>query len=352
VNNKGLYFSTDYLENVLDTPVTDPNEVVHYINNNSDSVLTWDYSSVRPKLRKLYEKSKKNQWDPSIDINWDAEFDIEKSVYNDQGEVNTDKFLNTPLEKWGQKEWLNWGIETRKYNISQFCAGEQAGLLFSSKITETIPWYEAKLYASTQVMDEAKHLDSFSRYLNEKLGGGYPVNSNFKQYIDNILSDSRWDFVYLGGQVIGEGLTLASFSHLHSMTKEVILKQMLGYIIKDEARHVAFGVLSLTEAYSDLTDHEIKERQEFAYEASIGLLGRFVQHEVWEKMGVSAKDVVPLVINSGKNRFMRQAVFTKVVPNCKKLGLLDRNNGWLRKKFEEMGVIQFEDMELTDEEIQ
>jgi rubrerythrin len=346
----GLEFSLDELEIILQTPKTDPKEIYYSIKSNHDTIFTWDYSKSRKKIIKLYEKAKKSQWNPSDDIDWNLGVDIEKSALGDLGPINTNKFIGTPLEKWGQKEWLEYRIEAKRYNFSQFCAGEQAALMFASKIVETIPWYEAKLYASTQVTDEAKHLDAFSRYL-EKIGGGYPVNSNFKNYVNNIINDSRWDIVYLGGQVIGEGLALASFSHMYAMTNEELLKQMLKLIIRDESRHVAFGVVSLMEAYEDLTDLEIKERQEFAYEASIGLLGRFVQIEVWEKMGVNPKDIIPLVINSGKNRFMRQAVFTKVVPNCKKLGLLDRNNGWLRKRFEELGVIQFEDMELTDEEI-
>lgn len=347
----GLEFSLDELDLVLNTPVTDPKEIYHFVENNSDTIFTWDYSHSRAKLHRLYEKAKNSQWNPSTDIDWSIDVDIEKSVLTDQGEINSSKFIGTPLEKWKEKEWLEYSIEARKYNISQFLHGEQGALMFASKTVQNIPWFDAKLYASTQVLDEAKHLEVFSKYLNEKLGGGYQVNSNFKNYMSDIIKDSRWDFTYLGGQVIGEGLSLSSFGYLYQLTKEPLIKQILGYIMKDEARHVAFGVISLSEVYENMNDLEIKERQEFAYEASVGLMGRMVQHEVWDHMGVDSKEITPLVINSGKNRFMRQAVFTKVVPNCKKLGLLDRNDGWLRKRFEEMGVIQFEDMELTDEEI-
>lgn len=351
MNDKGLYISEDLLDEILFAKPTDPNEVSHFVKNQSDTIFTWDYSVSRQKLRKLYLKGLRSQWNPEEDINWKIDVDIEKSVILDQGPINKDKFIGTPLEKWKEKEWLEYSIQSRKYNISQFLHGEQGALMFASKTVQNIPWFDAKLYASSQVLDEAKHLDVFSRYLNDKLGGGYTVNTNFKNYMSNIINDHRWDFTYLGGQVIGEGLSLSSFGYLYQMTKEPLIKQILDYIIKDEGRHVAFGVISLTEVYENMNDLEIKERQEFAYEASFGLMGKLVQHEVWDHMGVDSKIITPLVINSGKNRFMRQAVFTKVVPNCKKLGLLDRNNGWLRKKFEDMGVIQFEDMELTDEEI-
>ena len=48
-------------------------------------------------------------------------------------------------------------------------------------------------------------------------------------------------------------------------------------------------------------------------------------------------------------------LFAKIVPNCKKLGLLDAGAtngkpGWLRERFTEIGVIQFEDWADTEEE--
>ena len=38
------------------------------------------------------------------------------------------------------------------------------------------------------------------------------------------------------------------------------------------------------------------------------------------------------------------------MPNCKKLGLLDASGGWLRERFQEIDVIQFEDWVDTGEE--
>jgi hypothetical protein len=99
-----------------------------------------------------------------------------------------------------------------------------------------------------------------------------------------------------------------------------------------------------------MTDAEIKDRQEFAFEASIRMRDRFLQQEVWERMGVKPRDVVPITINDPTRKFFQQLLFAKIVPNCKKLGLLDRNDKWLRHRFEEMDVIQFEDHEDTGEE--
>jgi hypothetical protein len=213
-----------------------------------------------------------------------------------------------------------------------------------------VPWYDAKLYASTQVVDEARHVEVFARYLDEKLGGGYPINAHLEMLLDDIIKDSRWDFTYLGMQIMVEGLALAAFGYLHQLTNEPLLKQLLRYVMSDEARHVAFGVLSLKEVYDGMSDAEIKDRQEFAYEASIRMRDRFLQQEVWRHMGVDPKVVVPLMVNDPGRKMFQSLLFSKIVPNCKKLGLLDRNEKWLRRRFEEMGVIQFEDMENTGEE--
>jgi hypothetical protein len=123
--------------------------------------------------------------------------------------------------------------------------------------------------------------------------------------------------------------------------------------MSDEARHVAFGVLSLKEHYEQLSDAEMLERQQFAFEAAVRMRDRFLQQEVWERMNVDVRTMVKLQLeNEGdKNEDpFQQLLFSKIVPNCKKLGLLDRNDFWLRKKFAEINVIQFEDWVDTGEE--
>ena len=334
--------------------MTPANEIEHVVKNNADSVFTWDYSLTRPPLRKLYEKAKTSQWNGTTDLAWDTEVDIEKTVAADQAAigngVDPNWYADTKLAKWTDKEWLEFGIQSRKWSLSQFLHGEQGALICTSKIVETVPWYDAKLYASTQVVDEARHVEVFARYLDEKLGGGYPINAHLGLLLDDIIKDSRWDFTYLGMQIMVEGLALAAFGYLHQLTGEPLLKQLLRYVMSDEARHVAFGVLSLKEVYDGMSDAEIMDRQEFAYEASIRMRDRFLQHEVWAYMGVDPKTVIPLLINDPTRKIFQQMLFAKIVPNCKKLGLLDRNDFWLRRRFEEMGVIQFEDWENTGDE--
>jgi hypothetical protein len=151
-------------------------------------------------------------------------------------------------------------------------------------------------------------------------------------------------------QIMVEGLALAAFGFLHATTNEPLLKKLLRYVMSDEARHVAFGVLSLQEVYKEMSDKEMKDRQEFAYEASVRMRDRFLQQEVWDRMGVNTKEIAPAMLQDPSRQLFQQMLFSKIVPNCKKLGLLDRNDKWLRHKFEEMGVIQFEDWQDTGEE--
>ncbi len=344
----------DDVDAILAVPLVDPNEIEHILKNNCDSIFTWNYDNARPQLHKLYEKAKTGQWNGTTDLPWETEVDVEAVIAADQAMLGTglaaDQYGETPLAKWGDKEWLQFGIESRNWSLSQFLHGEQGALICTAKIVETVPWYDAKMYASTQVMDEARHVEVFARYLKEKLGGEYQVNVHLRTLLDDIVEDSRWDMTYLGMQVMVEGLALAAFGFMHQLTNEPLLKQLLRYVMSDEARHVAFGVLSLKEAYDEMSDAEIKDRQEFAFEAAVRMRDRFMQQEVWERMGVNTRDVIPLMIEDPTRLVFQSMLFSKIVPNCKKLGLLDRNDSWLRRRFEEMNVIQFEDWENTGDE--
>ena len=344
----------DDIEAILAVTNTDVDEIEHIVKDNADALFTWDYSLSRPQLRKLYEKAKVGQWNATTDLPWDTEVDFEKVISEDQSAISAglspDHYDGTIVEKWNDREWLNFAMDQRRWLLSQFLHGEQGALLCTAKITETVPWYDAKLYASTQVVDEARHVEVFARYLEEKLDGSFQVNAHLRMLLDDIINDSRWDMTYLGMQVMVEGLALAAFGFLHQLTSEPLLKQLLRYVMSDEARHVAFGVLSLREVYDGMTDAEMRDRQEFAYEAAVRMRDRFLAQEVWERHGVDPRDVVPLVLNDPTRVMFQTMLFSKIVPNCKKLGLLDRNDQWLRRRFEEMDVIQFENLEDTGEE--
>jgi hypothetical protein len=353
VTNEELIGRSDVndVDAILAITNTEADELAHAVRAESDAIFTWDYEQSRKPLLKLYEKAKTSQWN-SNDLPWDTDIDQEKVVrenraLQDFGEMD---MTGTVFEKWGDKEWLEFGIQSQNWTLSQFMHGEQGALICTAQIVETVPWIDAKYYASTQVMDEARHVEVFARYLDTKLSGHYPINAHLKMLLDDIISDSRWDMTYLGMQVMVEGLALAAFGFMHQFTTEPLIKQLLRYVMSDEARHVAFGVLSLQEYYAQLSAAEIRERQEFAYEAAVRMRDRFLQQEVWERMGVDVGKAVKVVMNSPDRPVFQSMLFSKIVPNCKKLGLLDAADGWLREKFTDLGVIQFEDWADTSEE--
>ena len=349
----------DDLTAILSVSNTDVDEAIHAVEDNAEAIFTWDYEKGRrPALNRLYEKAKRSQWNGEIDLPWDTDVDQEAVVVNNAVQnlgglmlgIDRSAVDGTPFAKWDTDEWIQLGVQSQNWTLSQFMHGEQGALLCTAKIVETVPWIDAKYYASTQVMDEARHVEVFAKYLDTKLSGHYPINAHLKLLLDDIVNDSRWDMTYLGMQIMVEGLALAAFGFIHQITTEPLLKRLLRYVMSDEARHVAFGVLSLKEYYAELTDAELAERQEFAFEAAVRMRDRFLQQEVWDRMGLDVAQVLPLVMASPQRAMFQSMLFSKIVPNCKKLGLLDANGGWLRTRFTELGVIGFEDNPDTGEE--
>src|SRR5438309_1095695 len=356
--NEELIGRTDIndLEAILAITNKDVDEVAHAVKDNADALFTWDYERTRPALGKLYEKAKRAQWNAQTDLPWETPVDQEAVVVANTlqygGPGGGVDVAGTCFENWGDKEWIDFGVQSQNWTLSQFLHGEQGALICTAKIVETVPWIDAKYYASTQVVDEARHVEVFAKYLDEKLSGHYPINAHLRMLLDDILNDSRWDMTYLGMQIMVEGLALAAFGFMHMLTEEPLLKKLLRYVMSDEARHVAFGVLSLKEFYEGLSESEIRERQEFAYEAAVRLRNRFMIQEVWERLGADPKAVMKFLNENqdpGQQMFQTM-LFSKIVPNAKKLGLLDAGDGWLRQKFTELGVIQFEDWTDTSEE--
>ena len=333
------------LDAILAMTNTDIDSAVHAITDNAEAIFTWDYEKgARPGLNKLYEKAKTAQWNGETDLPWDTDVDLEQvaklllpSFGPDQMDV-----ANTPLATWGDAEWLQLGMESQVWALSQFMHGEQGALLCTAKIVETVPWIDAKYYAATQVMDEARHVEVFAKYLDTKLEGYYPINTHLGMLLDDIVADARWDMTYLGMQIMVEGLALAAFGFMRQLTNDPLLAQLLRYVMSDEARHVAFGTLSLGDVYTEMSASEIRERQEFAFEAGLRMRDRGYPYIVWERLGLDSRAQLKWWMDSVPNS-ASGLLFSKIVPNIKKLGLLDAGDGWLRRKYEEIDVMQFED---------
>ena len=167
------------LEAILSITNTDVDEVIHTVTDNADAIFTWDYNKgARPALEKLYEKAKTSQWNGETDLPWHLDVDQETGRAGQRRWPATGASTSTwpaPSSRtWGDKEWLQLGIESQNWMLSQFMHGEQGALLCTAKIVETVPWIDAKYYAATQVMDEARHVEVFAKYLEREAVGPLP----------------------------------------------------------------------------------------------------------------------------------------------------------------------------------
>jgi hypothetical protein len=331
----------------------DMDEAVQVIHDSADRLFLWDYERDRGQLVTLYNKAMGSQWNSVRDLDWSIDVDPERLVTEQESPVVAvarvaGTLPGSPLATWKEKEYTQLGIEFFKANLSQFMHGEQGAMMTAAKIVETVPWIDAKYYASTQTMDEARHTEVFAKYLRTKLGEAYPMSPFLKAQIWSLLEDPRWDIAYLGMQIVIESLALAAFGDMLRRNKEPLLTKLLRYVMSDEARHVAFGVLTLSEFYRDLSEAELLERQEFLVDATLNQRARATTPEVWERLGTTGEKVFPFLLEAAgqmKTNLMggfARGFFAKLVPNVRKLGLLDANDGYLRQRWGEAGLLEFE----------
>jgi len=307
-----------------------------------DTCYAWNYGSVKEGLRDLYEKAKRDQWNSTTQLAWDTDVDPESEIIPQA--VNP--LVNyAPYQKLNAKEKARMRHAQTSLQLSQFLHGEQGALIVASQLVGAVPWIEAKYYAGTQTMDEARHVEVFSRYLHEKLEWEWPITESLKELLDATITDSRWDFKYLGMQILIEGLAMAAFGSLYQMAQEPLIKELLKYVMKDESRHVAFGVLSLKGYYDDMSASELKDREDFIIYASELMQNRLVGNQIADAMGWNREEVKQEVLASPVGKQFRTMLFMRVVPNLKKLGLLTPR---VRKAYTEMDIIKFEDFD-TDE---
>ncbi|MFD4646052.1 ferritin-like domain-containing protein [Streptomyces sp. NPDC058441] len=313
--------------------------------------LSWQYDEGRDRLLALYQKGKDKQWDGAKRIDWDLEVDPHNP-------------LGTPdeaLTLYGTRHWAKMTDrdkgELRKHyaswQFSQFLHGEQGAMVCAARIVESVPDMDAKFYSATQTMDEARHAEIFGRFLHEKIGMLYPINDNLQSLLGDTLRDSRWDMPYLGMQVLIEGLALAAFGMIRDTTDKPLPQQILAYVMQDEARHVAFGRMALRDYYKQLTDAELREREEFVIEGCYLMRDRLRGVEVLENFGISKAEAEEYSEQSEFLALFRQLLFSRIVPCVKDIGLWGKR---LQQAYVDMGVFEMGNSNLDqlmaqDEEI-
>jgi len=306
-----------------------------------ESCFKWEYEDGSPSLHRLYEKGKSLQWNASNRLDWSIDLDPENP------EELPDEYASiygSPIwNKMTAKEKAEFRRHLQASDLSQFLHGEQGALICTAKIVQQVPDIEAKFYAATQVMDEARHVEVYKRLLHEKFELAYPIMPPLKSLLEQILRDSRWDMTYLGMQVLIEGLALAAFAGIRDMAKNPLAAAVNAYVMQDEARHVAFGRLALREYYPHLTQKERDEREEFVVEACYFMRDRFTSHDVFERLGLPVKECIEWENASTGMKEFRAALFTRIVPAIKDIGLWGPK---VTKAYADMGVLAFADINL------
>jgi para-aminobenzoate N-oxygenase AurF len=303
----------------------------------------WEYNDGRESLLSLYEKGKRQQWNAAERIDWTQELDPENP--QQLPDESMPIFGSEPYRRMTPAERVRARTHFQAWQLSQFLHGEQGALLCTAKIVQQVPAIDAKFYAATQVIDEARHVEAYSRLLHEKFQLTYPITPTLKSLLDNVISDSRWDMTYLGMQVLIEGLALAAFATIRDQAQNPLAAAVNAYVMQDEARHVAFGRLTLRDYYPQLTQKERDEREEFAVEACYIMRDRFGAEEVWATLGLPVDECAAYMLESEFMKFYRSVLFTRIVPAMKDIGLWGDK---IRTAYAQMGILGFAETNLGE----
>lgn len=318
-----------------------PDQIEHVIeifNTPLTGAYNWDYTSADGRIKKLYALGKQLNWNAEIDVDWSIDFP--------KTDFPTDPSFNpfqgfAPYEALSDEKKLEFLWHNHAWTLGQFLHGEQGALLVASQLASCAPTFDAKLYAASQTFDEARHVEVFSKYLKQKMGIFYPVNKHLKMLLDKVLTDPRWDLKFIGMQIIIEGLALAAFNTIKMISRDKLLTDILHLVIRDEARHVTFGVNYLEEFVQTLTDREKEERALFAYEACVVMRERLIATDVFEHFGWDPEASRQQVLQAEVMDKFRMFLFTRIIPNLKRIGLLTDS---VREKYEALGILQFENL--------
>ncbi|EDM76164.1 hypothetical protein PPSIR1_26928 [Plesiocystis pacifica SIR-1] len=316
-----------------------------------DVHFDWSYPADFPEMAELYTRAKQGQWNGD-DLPWHTDVD----PFNPEVPLLPKSFLAAGdlSQELGMllspKEQRELAYSVICWMLSQFLHGEQGALFAAAQVTEAVQFFDGKLYGATQVMDEGRHIEVFTRYLDQKLGRLYQINDNLFVILDSLMTDSRWDMKFLGTQIMIEGLALGAFGVLYKVTGEPLLRELLRMVIQDEARHVHYGVLALREHFTKaLSERERQEREDWAFEVALLMRNRFMAYEVYEEWfegRMSREQWRQFITRAPGMKMFRQVMFSRLVPNLRAIGLLSER---IMPYYEKVGLMQFFDGEAADQ---
>jgi hypothetical protein len=284
------------------------------------AILSWDYDASTPMLGTLYERAKQAQWNATTDVDWAIEVPFGAPLPDDSAFALA-TFEASPLAARGRRMWDVFRWELQSWMISQFLHGEQGALIVAGRLVEAVPDLNRKFCAASQVVDEARHVEVFSRYLREKVPEPYPITSPLSALLTDILVDSRWDVTALGMQIMIEALAMAAFRLADQTFHDDLIQQITRLVARDEARHVSFGILSLQGLYEQMTTSERADREDLVLEAAALMRRRFLLEDVWERLEVDRTAGAEFAARDPLMIAYRQVIFAKVISCIARLGL-------------------------------
>ena len=320
----------DEFESHMTSEIAD--DVIEIFQTPLTGTYNWDYTLQDNRIKKLYELGKELNWNANIDVDWSKPFE----QISEPPEWFWDDY--EPYQKLSDEKKIEFAKHRNAWSLSQYLHGEQGALLVASQLTSCAPTYNAKLYAASQTFDEARHVEAFNKYIQTRTKLMYPIGNALKSILDKILTDPRWDLKFIGMQLIIEGLALAAFQATRDLAKDSVLYDMLGLIIRDEARHVTFGVNYLEEFVETLSRDEKEDRAQFAYEACLLSRERLLSTDVYEHFGWDVEDARQFQLGSEIMQHFQKLLFSRVMPNLSRIGLLTDS---VKEKFDDLGILEF-----------
>ncbi len=294
---------------------------------------TWNYGSEVAELRSLYEKGKVNQWNAETDLDWSI------PVTKDEWLVSPEVSVLAQLTKlMGKDEATQKAAMFDEYNylLSQLLHGEQAALQLCGQLTNVCDKMDEKWYAASQVIDEARHIEAFAKFMQRKMGTIYPIGGTLKILLDRLLEADTAQKKTLGMQTLFEGMAVGIMDLMRKDSQNPLLSETIKRVEHDEARHAAFGVLMMRRVVKDAEPEQLDDMEDWAFEI-LEALNAGQQLDMLRLLGPKY-DIDPEMTTKMALAMPNFADFNSliymhtVIPNLKNLGLItERTESQWRK---------------------
>jgi hypothetical protein len=299
---------------------------------------TWEYGSEVEELRALYERGKKGQWNAEEDVDWSIPLPRGEWFMVKEG----GSLMASLLGSMGADDAIcrEAAWDEFAHLISQLLHGEQAALQLCGQLVNTCPTMDAKWYAGSQVIDEVRHVEVFSKFLQRKMGVIHPIDPTLKVLLDKLLAAPTWKTKVLGMQTLFEGMAVGIMDIVKRANTSPLIEDIITRVHQDEARHAAFGILSMRRLVQESTPEEMAEMEDFAFNI-LETLNANQQLDMLRlfgpKYGLDPDAVVQTMHSLEQWGFLNSEPFMHtVMPNLKRLGLVTERT---EQRYRDIGIL-------------